>query len=93
MQQLDQGCTDSYMTLKTHDHKAAVRSKDVMKLTFVQARFGLHFTCFTTISRIYKMSTDSKFGSMKPLQAIEQLEVAEIRCVCPPHTLLALSVT
>ena len=38
------------------------------------------------------MSTDSKFEPMKPLQALEHLEVAEIRCMCPPHTLLALSV-
>jgi hypothetical protein len=92
MQQLDQGCTDSYIMLHTHKHNRTVRSKDVMKPTFVQARSGLHSTCFTTFSRIYKMSTDSKFEPMKPLQALEHLEVAETLCMCPPHTLPALSV-
>jgi len=63
----------------------SLKGRDETK-TFVQGRFGLHFTCFTTFSRIYKMSKDSKFGSVKHLQATEQLEVAKTRCVPITHT-------
>ena len=65
-------------------HSGSLERRD--ETTFVQARVGLHFTRFTTFSTIYKMSTDSKFGSVKPLQAMEHLEIAAIRCMCLSHT-------